>query len=81
MVVKRSFPNKDVGAINALVDQALTANGNSFYKLWQNKTGKSTQQNIPTAQSFKHSAKMGDGSIIYSNDGKTWYNQKGKLIE
>ena len=82
MVVKRSFPNKDVGAINSLVDKVLTANDNSFYKLWQNKTGKSTQQsNIPTAQSFKHSAKMGDGSIIYSNDGKTWYNQKGKLIE
>ncbi len=36
-IAKRSFPNKDIGKVNTLVDDILTQNGNSLYKLTQNK--------------------------------------------
>jgi hypothetical protein len=32
-ITKRSFPNKDIGGVNTLIDQVLTAEGNSLYKL------------------------------------------------
>jgi hypothetical protein len=35
-IAKRSFPNKDIGKVNTLVDDILNKNGNSLYKLTKN---------------------------------------------
>jgi len=32
-ITRRSFPNKEIGAINTIIDDVLNANGNSMYKL------------------------------------------------
>lgn len=71
-IAKRSFPNKDIGDINTQVDYILEKNDNSLYRIAEKQKG------IPEA---KFKAKMGDGSLITSPDGTTWYDKNGKKIE
>lgn len=71
-IAKRSFPNKDIGKINTIVDDVLEKNDNSLYKIAKNSSG------VPEA---KYKAKMADGSIISSPDGKKWYDKSGNEIK
>jgi len=41
-IAKRSFPNKDLGTVNTLVDDILNKNSNSLYKLTQSGKGTNT---------------------------------------
>lgn len=42
-IAKRSFPNKDIGKVNTLVDDILDKSGNSLYKLSQGQTSETTK--------------------------------------
>jgi len=75
LIVKRKFPNKDIGGINEIVEDIIKQNGN-LYNLSKKVSGNLNPAAIP-----KHTAKMPDGSIITSEDGKTWYDKSGKKIE
>lgn len=79
LIVKRKFPNKDIGGINQIVDEVIKKNGN-LYNL--SKTFNTGQGNpAPSSTEPKHTAKMADGTIITSSDGKTWFDKNGKKID
>ncbi len=42
LIAKRSFPNKEIGNVNTLVDDALNANDNSLYKISQKQNNSSS---------------------------------------
>lgn len=83
LITKRSFPNKNIGTINTLVDKVLKAGGDNLFKLNEKmkevKPAEPTKSNTPPPS--KHKARMPDGSIITSPDGKTWYDNNGKKIQ
>lgn len=58
-IAKRTFPNKDIGTINNLVDRILTQSGNSLYGL--TKPPAATTQ---TGQSTGNTLEFPDGSTI-----------------
>lgn len=72
-IAKRSFPNKDIGKVNTLVDEILNKNDNSLSKI--------SEKNKTAPPAAKYSAKMADGSIITSPDGTTWYDKNGKEVK
>lgn len=74
IIVKRKFPNKDIGGINSLVEEVMKKNGNLY-----NLANKAI--NTPSPTSGKYKAQMPDGSTIISDDGKTWYDKNGKKID
>lgn len=80
LIAKRSFPNKDIGAINTLVESVVKQGGGNLYEIVK-KTKQPQSENIATPQNFKNKAKLQDGTLIYSLDGKTWYNEKGEKIQ
>jgi hypothetical protein len=59
MIAKRSFPNKDIGTVNSIVEKVLQSSGNNLYKLNQAQkkpvdTGKSVQDyDVPTQTKIK----------------------------
>lgn len=44
IITSRSFPNKNIGSVNQLIEAALKANGNSIYKMSQ-KNNEATSEN------------------------------------
>ena len=77
-ITKRSFPNKDIGTINTLIEDVLTKSGNSLYKLTE-KVETSAPQSVKP-ETAKHKADM-NGTLIYSDDGKTWFDSKGNKVQ
>lgn len=88
IIGKHTLPEKELAGV---VNQADNILKNKFgdnlinYSADQNKQQQDkkseTKQSVPTPKDSVHQAKMPDGSMIYSNDGKTWYNKQGKKIE
>lgn len=80
-IVKRDNPNKDIGKINAIVDKALKANGNSLFKLSQNYT---KDQNAPKeVQGNIDPSTLSDGAYILNsgkNKGKTVTIKDGQAV-
>lgn len=81
-IAKRSFPNKDIGKVNTLVDDILKGNGNSLYKLSQDISKK---ENTVDASGYTNVTTVKDpsGNDVTAGvkDGK-WYNIKtGKELK
>lgn len=67
-IAKRSFPNKDIGKVNILVDDILNANGNSLYQLTQ-KSGTVNINDVPA------------GTKLEKKGGKYYYQGKEVIIQ
>lgn len=78
---KQLFPNKDIGKINSLVDDALNSNGNSLYKLSQKYSGNTpTNADEKTGLSLDATDWKQEGNNWRYKDG-TLYDSKGKVIK
>ncbi len=65
-IAKRSYPNKDIGKVNNLVDDILNQSGNSLYKLTQKEP---TPQKAPANDLSQYDIPKG-AKVVYTKDGK-----------
>lgn len=71
-ITRRSFPNKEIGSINTLIDDVLKKNGNSLYKLTQVQPDKSSGSEVAGDVDV---STLSDGDYTISS-GKN----KGKVV-
>lgn len=66
-IARRSFPNKDIGKVNAIIDDVLTKSGNSLYKITQRTGGAANTINV---------ADVPAGTKLEKKGGKYYYQGK-----
>ena len=57
-IVRRKYPNKDIGGINTIVDEVYNKNGRDLFKLSQKVGGKNTTTIETDAEYYKRTGKL-----------------------
>ena len=79
-ITKRSFPNKDIGGVNSIIDEVLNKNGNSLYRMTQ---GIAASGGIKEVAGDVDVSSLSDGEYKLSsgkNKGKTVVIKNGKPV-
>lgn len=75
--VKQSYPNKDIGGVNNIVEEVFTKAGGNLTSLTEKVFGKTE----PTKQEKQSMTKKGkDGKTYTSSDGITWTAPDGTTV-
>ena len=88
-ITKRKNPNKDIGGVNAIVEQIYTNNGRNLVELADNYGGQnSTGSTKKTTTDSSSSTTLSENPADWKKEGNNWrykdgrvFDSKGKLIK
>lgn len=80
-ISKRSFPNKDLGKVNTLIDDILTQSGNSLYKLTQGGTPVNNTEAYKSDKTPTNWKDNGNGTYTYIPTGQVINSKTGKVVK